>query len=72
MSKYILMAVAHHTDGRTTGQELHRGTKAECEAVWDRMPGAAVTGTDVESVELVIGTEEQWEKSTSGVVARPS
>lgn len=72
MSKYILMLVAHHEDGRTTGEELHRGTREECDVLADTMPAAAVSDATVRSVELVIGTEEQWEKSTGGVMARPS
>jgi hypothetical protein len=66
------MAVAYHEDGRTTGQELHRGTKEECDAVADRMPGVAATAADVVRCEYLIGTEEQWAKATDGVVERPS
>lgn len=73
MSKYILMLVMHHADGTTKGVELHRGTKESCEAEWERLPPMLSTSDPtVTSSELLIGTEEQWERSTYGVLARPS
>lgn len=72
MSRYVLMIVATHVDGRTTGTEVTRGTKDDCELAADRLPRTAITAPDVASVEVVLGTEEQWEKCTGGVVGRPS